>query len=302
MIESNDLSIKRAALTELLIFFIVAMLSALIGVLLTTLLGKYLDITSLQESLKASNEANTFAARSTMRMVLMVNHLFLFIIPSLVFARWIHKHKVWQFLKTNLPQRANHWFTSILLIIVSFPFAQFIYWVNKKITLPIFAQNLEESAGQLTKALMVMESPADLAFNLLAIAILPAIGEELVFRGIVQQYLSKILKNPHWGIWGAALLFSAMHLQFEGFMPRLLLGGILGYVFYWSRSLWIPMVAHLVFNSVQIFGKYFYDTNEPTGFNPSEIERVPYGAALLSLLLMTILVYTMHQTRVKETN
>jgi len=75
------------------------------------------------------------------------------------------------------------------------------------------------------------------------------LGEELLFRGVVQRILTEMTRNHHWGIWLSAALFSALHLQFFGFIPRLLLGAIFGYLLVWSGSLWLPILAHFVNNA-----------------------------------------------------
>jgi hypothetical protein len=88
------------------------------------------------------------------------------------------------------------------------------------------------------------------------IAILPAIGEEFVFRGMVQPQLFKATRNIHIAIWTSAILFSAFHLQFFGFVPRMLLGALFGYLYYWSENLWMPMFAHFVNNGFSVIMLY----------------------------------------------
>jgi membrane protease YdiL (CAAX protease family) len=95
-----------------------------------------------------------------------------------------------------------------------------------------------------------------LLLNLFVVAILPAIGEELIFRGAFQKLFSQLFKNKHIGIWLAAALFSAIHLQFYGFIPRMLLGAIFGYLLYWSGSLWVPIWAHFVNNAMGVTLSY----------------------------------------------
>ncbi|NNE29163.1 MAG: CPBP family intramembrane metalloprotease, partial [Saprospiraceae bacterium] len=99
--------------------------------------------------------------------------------------------------------------------------------------------------------------PFDLLYSLIVIAVIPAIGEELIFRGHLQQYFSRWLKNKHIGVLLAAFFFSAIHMQFEGFVPRFFLGVILGYIFLWTGSLWLAIWGHFVNNSFQLIGVYF---------------------------------------------
>jgi len=101
-------------------------------------------------------------------------------------------------------------------------------------------------------------SSGALALNILIIAILPAFGEELIFRGVLQKILSDLFRNKHAAVWVTALFFSAVHLQFFGFLPRLILGLAFGYLYLWSGTLWLPIIAHFVNNAVPALGAFFY--------------------------------------------
>jgi membrane protease YdiL (CAAX protease family) len=94
-------------------------------------------------------------------------------------------------------------------------------------------------------------------YNLLIMAVIPAIGEELLFRGVIQQQLHFRLKNPHMAIWITAMLFSAIHMQFYGFIPRMLLGAFFGYLMVWTQSLWVPVLAHFLNNAGAVSMQYF---------------------------------------------
>jgi hypothetical protein len=110
----------------------------------------------------------------------------------------------------------------------------------------------EEQAARLTDALLQMPTFGSFLFNMLMIAVLPAVGEELVFRGLFQRLFKEWLGNAHLAILLAAFLFSAIHMQFYGFIPRLVLGLILGYLFYFSGSLWVPILAHFIQNGTVV--------------------------------------------------
>ncbi|TAF81977.1 MAG: CPBP family intramembrane metalloprotease, partial [Sphingobacteriales bacterium] len=87
---------------------------------------------------------------------------------------------------------------------------------------------------------------------LLMIAILPAIGEELFFRGTIQNIFTALFKNPHVAVWLTAILFSAIHLQFYGFLPRMFLGALFGYLFIWGKSIWLPILGHFLNNGFAV--------------------------------------------------
>ena len=98
-------------------------------------------------------------------------------------------------------------------------------------------KDAEESAAEITKAFLDVKTIPGLVFNVFMIAFLPAVGEELLFRGIIQRIFTDMTKSHHWGIWISAILFSAMHFQFYGFVPRVLLGALFGYLLVWSGSI-----------------------------------------------------------------
>lgn len=149
---------------------------------------------------------------------------------------------------------------SIAFFMVAFPFVNFIADWNAGWNIPTFVgdwmKGKESELGSLTELFLSMPNVGLLIFNLIMIALLPAIGEELIFRGIIQRGLQKELGNPHLAIWIAAALFSAIHMQFLGFVPRLLMGVAMGYIFFWSGNLWYPMIAHFTNNAMAVILPY----------------------------------------------
>lgn len=138
----------------------------------------------------------------------------------------------------------------------------FIEW-NANITLPEslkafenWAREKEDLAKQLTDFLTKFDSIGEFILAFVVIAVLPGIGEELVFRGLLQPELQRATKNIHVAIWISAIMFSAIHMQFFGFVPRVLLGALFGYLYYWSGDLRIAMFAHFVNNGFSVLMMY----------------------------------------------
>ena len=104
----------------------------------------------------------------------------------------------------------------------------------------------------------VMDSPAfgTMIMNLFIIAILPAVAEEILFRGVLQKILYNLFKSGHAAIWVTAFVFSTIHFQFFGFVPRFILGLVFGYLFFWSGTLWLPVISHFVNNAVPVVMAY----------------------------------------------
>ena len=179
---------------------------------------------------------------------------------------------------------------------------------NEQLHLPDFLESVEAwmraaeaKAMAITEAFLAVNTPLGLAVNIFIIAIIPALGEELLFRGVIQKELSKWSGKVHLSIWITAFLFSAMHLQFLGFFPRFLIGGLLGYMFYWSGSIWLPILAHFVNNGVAVIlfymvakGRLAADV-ETIGINEGQASML-----LISFLSVGLLLYLLREISLKN--
>ncbi|MGM9476525.1 lysostaphin resistance A-like protein [Pedobacter sp. GSP4] len=169
----------------------------------------------------------------------------------------------------------------LVIMIVSMPFMEWTVIWNQKMVLPKFLRYVEawmkekEALGmKITMQLITVRSNLDFIVNLIMIAVLPAIGEELMFRGGVQRSLNRAFNNPHAAIWISAIIFSAIHLQFYGFVPRMLLGAGFGYLYYYSGSIWYAILAHFLNNAYAVCAAYYMQlhhmplnkADEPIGF------------------------------------
>jgi len=116
----------------------------------------------------------------------------------------------------------------------------------------------ESNAEKSINFLFADRSVIGLIANLVILAIVAGLAEELFFRGCLQQIIRKIVNNKHAAIWITAFIFSAIHFRFYGFVPRLLLGALLGYLFVWSRNIWIPVIVHIAHNALNVIVSYTY--------------------------------------------
>jgi membrane protease YdiL (CAAX protease family) len=124
-----------------------------------------------------------------------------------------------------------------------------------------WAREEEETLARLTEMITNFASLSDMLIGIFVIALLPAIGEELVFRGLIQNELWRATSNPHTAIWLSSAIFSAIHFQFFGFVPRLLLGALFGYLYYWSGNLFIPIFSHFFNNAFIVIVVYLNHIN-----------------------------------------
>jgi len=202
-----------------------------------------------------------------------------FILPPIALALTERK-KVTEFYLFRQPK-----FLLVVLVlaimILSMPFMEWTVIWNQKMVLPDFLHKIEQwmkekeaIAMKITIQLITVRSNFDFIVNLLMIAVIPAIGEELMFRGGVQRSLNRAFENPHVAIWLSAIIFSAIHVQFYGFVPRMLLGAGFGYLYYYSGSIWYAMLAHFINNAYAVCAAFYMQkhhmpldkADEPIGF------------------------------------
>lgn len=159
-----------------------------------------------------------------------------------------------------------------------------------------WARGLEDNAAELTKFLTQFSTPGRLLVGLVVIAAVPAMAEELVFRGVFQPNLQRWFHSRHVGIWLTAATFSAIHFQFFGFVPRFVLGLVLGYLYEWSGNILVPMAAHFTQNAFQLFLLYLAQGRQlPSTFDPEANQALPWPTMLLSAALSAAILYSLHQ-------
>lgn len=187
----------------------------------------------------------------------------MFVIPAILFAR-IESRNWRKYLKLNsfLPV---FFILTFLLMFFSVPLLEWTVELNKSMKLPGFLQGIEEwmrlkedQTAEVTRQLLTMNTTGALLVNLFMLAVIPAIGEELIFRGCLQRLFHKLSNNYHIAIWVTAITFSAIHMQFFGFIPRMLLGAMFGYLLVWSNSLWLPILAHFINNATAVITAFVY--------------------------------------------
>ena len=214
--------------------------------------------------------------RSVLEFLQIVQAIGLFIAPVLFFS-WLHDRNVFSFPMLNKKVHLISIGMVIVLMIAAQPLINYLGELNSRLVLPESLKSLEDwmkssedQAAKLTELFLNVESLQEFSIVFMMVAILPAIGEEMLFRGSVQRLLGEWTKNSHIAILISALLFSALHMQFYGFVPRMLLGVLLGYLFLWSGSLWLPITAHFVNNGLAVV-LIFLNKKGMISFDPDKI-------------------------------
>lgn len=270
-------------------------LAILMLMLMTTLLGAlagsgiaYLLLLpsghDMQSLVQGFNQNSPLQDRNLLRLATLANHIFTFAIPAIFVSFLVFKYAWFRSLKLDERPMLKTTVWGVLFILTAFPLAQAAFWLNKQLPLPEALRAVEDTTESLLRGFLVMNSPVEFLFNLLVIAIIPAIGEELVFRGVVQQTLERWLRNPLAAVWVGAGIFSFFHFQFEGFLPRLILGAVLGYLFLWSRNLWVPIAGHFFNNGLQVLIAYLLP-EQVEKMETQEMDPAQWGVAGVALLL-----------------
>jgi membrane protease YdiL (CAAX protease family) len=231
----------------------------------------------------------------------------LFVVPPIVSAYLVSREPKAFLAVDKLPSARNALFACVFMIL-AVPVINLLAEWNAAVQLPDnfaaleqWLRNAEDAAAAHTKQMMRTNTLGGLLSNIFLIALVPAIGEELFFRGMLQNYFVQWTRNAHLAVWLAAFIFSAFHLQFFGFLPRLLLGAYLGYLLVWSRSLWLPMLAHFVNNALAVI-VYFLFENKYIDVNPDEIGKNYSLFLVIGNVLILILLVTLQSTLKKARN
>ena len=268
--------------TKLLLFMLIVFISSFIGVVLIGIIS-LAELNFLQENI------------IQLRITQFISSVSIFIIPSLLFSYFVNDLYI-QSLRFNSKFKRQSILIILMIILFSQPLVSYCMQLNSDLINSIsdyipniveFFIKWEDSAKKITESFLEMNHFGDLLINLFLIAFIPAIGEEMFFRGIIQTKLKNILKNPHIAILIASFIFSAVHMQFFGFLARFILGAILGYLFYYSGSLWTSVMGHFINNGLAILLMYFPFSEKIN----TDIENIDISILQASIFLMIVLFF-----------
>ena len=225
-------------------------------------------------------QQNLFDYPELIRGSMLLQTLGAFLFPAIICA-WLFSDNYKEYFGIDEPTYIPVIVWTIISMIVAVPFINMTYYFNQQMVFPEAFSWLEkwmreaENVNRQTIELMLdTKSIPTIIFNILIFCVIAAIGEEFMFRGLLQKFLGKIILNPHVLIWTVAILFSAIHFQFYGFITRMLLGAWLGYLMYYTKTIWIPVLAHFTNNFIST-GTYYLFQNTPD--KVQEIDAIGTG-------------------------
>ena len=230
---------------------------------------------------------------SALKLIQGVSTITIFLLPAIAFAFFTYRFRQFYFLGFRKQESISFYLLAIVIVFCSIPFVGWLGELNQHMPLAKWMIDSEKEATKQMKAFLKVNTTSDILINILLVALLPAICEEVFFRGCLQRILIYAFKSPWAGIIVTAGLFSAFHMQFEGFLPRMFLGTLLGALFWYSNSLWPNIAAHFFYNGIQVIAVIYYP--KMIDDNPS----IPVYAALISgLIVFGLLFFLRRQSTV----
>ncbi len=222
-----------------------------------------------------------------------IQNIGIFIIPAFITARIFNNGRTLQVLQLSRSPRWGQLGMMLLIYFASIPMMETIVTWNEGMHLPdalagveSWMREREDAAALATEQMMDFSTIGQLITIIFTVGILTGMGEELIFRGSIQRLMIERNINIHVAIWVSAFLFSAIHMQFFGFVPRMLLGAFFGYLAVWSGSMWLPILAHALNNSLAIIGmRYSADVEAmPWIGTPNTITAIASMVVTIALL------------------
>ncbi len=293
-----NLNSEKPAGASLLIILGFILISMVLGNVLATAIMFYASETKFSLQAMINLTSNLMVAKNGWLGLMIsqaVASLVTFILGALAYWKWMEHKRFSDFNFVKSPQ--------IILFVLAFliqicllPFNGWLQELNESMELPASLSGLEsvlkameDSMAELTKFITNFDEIWELAIAILVIGVIAGIGEEVLFRGLIQRKIYLATKNPHVAIWVSAIIFSAIHFQFYGFLPRMFLGAMFGYFYFYSGNLWIPICAHIFNNSLAVVMLHLVNLKKISP-DMEKLDSVPVYGILLSTGLALLLI------------
>jgi uncharacterized protein len=252
---------NRSLTSKLLILLGICLLGTFLFTFLAMIIGMITTKIPIGELMEGISKPKGEKMWYFMMLMTGISHLGGFWLAGLAYLKWIENRN---FDSLNKVSFKYLWIPLLLILVIGFlPFNEYFIKMNENMSLPSALNGLqdwmkksEENAAKLMEFLLNFTSISQFIITFIVVAVFAGIGEELIFRGILQNLLVKKFQNYHLAIWVSAFVFSFIHFQFYGFLPRMLLGALLGYLYAWSGSLWVPILAHTINNGFIVIMTY----------------------------------------------
>ena len=288
MIEYESKGISPAAAFWVLIAFMGA------GLLIGTLAGAGIWVAMTGNSiLNIEKDMMNPRFANAARIFQVISVFFAFYVPAIATARMMSRQP-FRLLGYREGFNVKQIFLALFILLACMPIVGALSELNQAIPLPhsatTYFHKLEDNYTNEAEALAIIRSPMDFVFSLIVMAFLPALFEETLFRGGLQQILVKWFKKPMAAIVVASIIFSAMHISYYGFLGRFALGMVLGLIYYYSGSIWLSMTAHFANNAFAVTVMYYYSTHGKPAKEALDDKAGPIWWVVPSVIVLLLLL------------
>ena len=305
---ANLLQSERNPWLSLLIIVLLAFGTAIISPLIYSYLVGFIVGADFKSMTSAFSSPNLFPELKTPLLIVQLLTSFTsFVLVPLYFVKRYEDGQYNKYVQFDNLKPIAFVTTTALVMAFMIVNSVFIEW-NMNVEFPesiaAMAREMEDKGKVLTEYFTDFHSIPYFLLSLLVIAVVPAIGEELLFRGVIQRQIHRITGNPHLAIWLAAIFFSAFHFQFFGFVPRMLLGALFGYLFVYSGNLIYPVLAHFVNNGFTLT-MLFLHQRDLVSFDIENTETVPLESVIIFTIIgagLFAIFYRQMNIQVRSTN
>ena len=245
-----------------------------------------------------------FLGITSIYLLFAISTISTFLLPAILLQKLETNTEYFPF---NAKTNAIWYIVAIIFMVVFSPLMEYIGEWNRNMQLPTFLESIqawmqakEDEMALLTENVIMVDSIGKLLLNILVMAVLPAVAEEYYFRGSLMNIIQRAVKNEHISIWLTAIIFSAIHVQFFGFFPRMILGVFFGYMLIWTKNIWIPVLAHFVNNAAVTVFAYYYTIQGKTYADMQTYESYPIIVYLGSFIVAVALASWSYKKLVRE--
>ncbi|MDR2520334.1 MAG: CPBP family intramembrane metalloprotease [Bacteroidales bacterium OttesenSCG-928-I14] len=299
---------QSSAIVQILILFFVIM----VGLVFVTMIINTIVMVKFEiESTAVTKEVINYMIDSSewTKNVQFFQIVGVFILPAIICA-WLFSDNYKNYLRIDTFFQFHTICLVMLSMLIIIPILNSIYEFNQHIVFSQYFKNLEKlikNQENFTKniidKMLCIHSWQDLIYTILIVCVFTSIGEEFIFRGILQNILHKFIKNSHIVIWITAVFFSVVHLQFSGFLPRVLLGAYLGYLLYYTGNIWVPISAHFTNNFLGVINFYLFQKEIRLA---KKIDSIGGGStwwlSIVSLVIFFIIFYHIKNNKSNTSN
>ena len=291
--EIKDKSVGMKLLILILLVAVFLVLSTIFGIVIAIPIFGF----EIFRDMTALDDLSNPRTIAILKYFQVVNQIGIFILPALFYAQ-LENRDVSGYLRLKGRININYLIISVFIIAASIPAINWLVEANEQMRLPEalsgveqWMRESEDRAKVLTDSFLNVNTVGGLVINLIIIALLAAVGEEFLFRGVILRIFNDWSQNVHLSVILSAILFSAIHFQFYGFFPRLFLGIMFGYIFLWTGAIWITVVLHFLFNGLTVVAYYLYNT----GVIETDIDAIGTSAntiVLIGSVVSTVVLLT----------